>query len=337
MKDPLLSICIPTYNRINYLLENLKVLMPQVKGRQEIEVLINDNGSTDGTEEILLSFCSKYELEISIKRNPNTLYITDNFNDVVNRSKGKYIFLLGDDDIVAPNFIETLLPHIRSYQYSIIHFNRLSGDANCSNNKIHDREFKGWQETLQFEEFVFRVMSSPNFISSQIFKREIWDNGEKYFRSDRYYGYEFLAREYFGALGTKCLYLYMPLVIMRNPPRTWQKFGFIYTMIGMFNIFKDLDSHIPGIKNQWMNRIRKTHFYDFHKFLAYLGKDPELHLKYRSNILEICESKEEKYVVNFLLKHPMKGYASKLYLKALKLQRLLSRKCCIVRCVDFYN
>ena len=57
---PLLSICIPTYNRYEYLISNLEILMPQVaKFADKIEVLINDNASTDSTTEILSKVASE--------------------------------------------------------------------------------------------------------------------------------------------------------------------------------------------------------------------------------------------------------------------------------------
>ena len=48
--QPLLSICIPTYNRSEQLRRALESLVGQ-EGFSEVEVVISDNCSTDGTEE----------------------------------------------------------------------------------------------------------------------------------------------------------------------------------------------------------------------------------------------------------------------------------------------
>lgn len=94
--------------------------------------------------------------------------LRNNFNDVVSRANGEYIFLLGDEDILIPDFIKIILPILRARKYSIVHFNRLSGDERCSNHHIHDIQFIKTAEELSFNDFVKRVMSSPNFISSII-------------------------------------------------------------------------------------------------------------------------------------------------------------------------
>ncbi len=334
--SPILSICIPTYNRKKFLLENLKVLMPQVlPWSGKIEVLINDNASTDGTFEILMRLCDRNEWHIDLKKNKETIYLTDNFKDVISRAKGKYIYLMGDDDIVSPDFINIILPILESNVYSIIHFNRLNGDGICSNNHLHDLAFRALKEELLFEDFVSRVMSSPNFISSLIFSIELWDKGAEHYRKDRYYGYEFLSRVYFPAIGTKCLYYYMPLILMRNPVRTWAKYGFLYTMVGMYNIFEDLDKLIPGLKEKWIHRTRHTHFYDFKMSLADIGRDTETYRPYKAEILNICANRRERFLAKVLLTFPLGGLTSRIYVRILKYWRLFRKKYSLIRKVDF--
>ncbi len=336
---PLLSICIPTYNRYEYLISNLEILMPQVaKFADKIEVLINDNASTDSTTEILSKVASEKKWLINLKTLRNNVGLHDNFVDVISRASGNYIYLMGDDDLLSPNFIEILLPKIAQNEYSIIHFNRISGNGECTNNFLHDRQFNGSLcEELSIEDFIKRVMSAPNFISSVIFKKEIWDNGEIYDCEDKYFGYEFLAREFWGALKTNssCLYYYMPLVIMRNPERTWARFGFLYMMVGMYNIFNDLDKKIPGVKEIWAHRIRHTHFYDFHLLLNDLARDRGLYRQYRDNINEICINRKEKFAVKLLLDLPWAKFVAYVYPKLLKLHRLLWHKYRFERRTDF--
>ena len=48
---PTVSICIPTYNRKYYLKEALKIAFAQTY--KDYEVVIVDDGSTDGTEEMI--------------------------------------------------------------------------------------------------------------------------------------------------------------------------------------------------------------------------------------------------------------------------------------------
>jgi glycosyltransferase involved in cell wall biosynthesis len=52
--SPKVSICIPTYNRKDYLKETLDSVFTQTY--RDYEVVIVDDGSTDGTEEMIKLF-----------------------------------------------------------------------------------------------------------------------------------------------------------------------------------------------------------------------------------------------------------------------------------------
>lgn len=332
----LLSICIPTFNRRSYLLENLSVILPQIRGNDKIELLINDNGSTDDTVIALETLMKNEDCKINLKTFPKGILPADNFKNVVERANGKYIFLLGDDDLLSPDFISILFPVLEKDELDLIHFNRLSGNQFCSNNKLHDSEFRGLQEILTFPDFIRRVMSSPNFMSSLIFKKEIWLNGSNSVVVDRYYGYEWLSRIYFGTkINSKCMYYYFPLVIMRNPSRTWTKHAFLFTMIGMYNIFEDLDKQIPGVKEKWIHRVRHSHFYDFTMSLSDIGKDPETYRPYKEEILKICNNKKERFMANLLLQFPLGGLTPWLYSKIVSITRILRKRVILERKVEF--
>jgi abequosyltransferase len=58
MKKPLLSICIPTYNREKYLKSAIESVLSQAdeKNRNLIEICISDNCSKDNTEKLVKTF-----------------------------------------------------------------------------------------------------------------------------------------------------------------------------------------------------------------------------------------------------------------------------------------
>ena len=62
-KQPLLSICIPTYNRADKLKQTLEsiVSQPEFIDFDEFEIVISDNGSKDGTKEICEELKKKYK------------------------------------------------------------------------------------------------------------------------------------------------------------------------------------------------------------------------------------------------------------------------------------
>ena len=61
--QPLLSICIPIYNRASIIREFLETIMVEKESNQEVELVINDHCSADDTEQI----CKKYSNVPNIK------------------------------------------------------------------------------------------------------------------------------------------------------------------------------------------------------------------------------------------------------------------------------
>jgi abequosyltransferase len=61
-KEPLLSICIPTYNREKYLRRLLDSIVFQKEfiDTNDVEIVIADNASTDSTEELVNEYTKKY-------------------------------------------------------------------------------------------------------------------------------------------------------------------------------------------------------------------------------------------------------------------------------------
>ena len=105
---PLLSICIPTYNRLSYLKELLDKLLPQLNDR--VEILVSDNCSNDGTWDYLLSIPN-----IKKHRHIENIGGDRNIQSVVQMPETQYIWLLCDDDLPSSNLINNILDAIEKY------------------------------------------------------------------------------------------------------------------------------------------------------------------------------------------------------------------------------
>lgn len=96
MKEkPLVSVGIPTYNRVDWLKGAIDSVLNQ--NYSNIDIVVCDNASTDGTEKFMQEYCAKYE-NIKYYRNPTNLGPIKNYQKVAEKLKGKYIFFLPDDD-----------------------------------------------------------------------------------------------------------------------------------------------------------------------------------------------------------------------------------------------
>ena len=96
MEQPLISICIPTYNRSKILKENLDRLVSLKGFDNNVEIVISDNCSTDDTQLVGQHFSSQYS---NIKYFRNEKNIKDaNFPLALDRATGKYIKLQNDNN-----------------------------------------------------------------------------------------------------------------------------------------------------------------------------------------------------------------------------------------------
>lgn len=98
----ILSVNILTWNTFDTLLSTLKVLKNDLS-HIEHEVIIVDNGSTDGCE------------VVATIKNDENLGISVGKNQGVDGSKGKFIMLLDGDLVPVPNSIPLLLQQIQTY------------------------------------------------------------------------------------------------------------------------------------------------------------------------------------------------------------------------------
>lgn len=99
MNEPLLSICCQTYNHKDYIEQAIEGFLMQ-QTDFHFEILLRDDASNDGTQEIVEAYAAKYPEKI------NPLIYSENqfqkgispFRDNVKRAKGKYIAICEGDD-----------------------------------------------------------------------------------------------------------------------------------------------------------------------------------------------------------------------------------------------
>ena len=120
MSNPLVSICTITYNQASYIKQCLDgILMQQCNF--PIEVIINDDCSTDGTKDILNEYATKYPDVIKIEHNPENLGANANFIHNLSRVRGKYVALCeGDDYWDNPHKLQKQVDFLEAHpEYSI--------------------------------------------------------------------------------------------------------------------------------------------------------------------------------------------------------------------------
>lgn len=99
---PLVSIGLPVRNGERCLGEAVQSVLDQEHGR--LELVISDNASNDGTEEICRQFAA-VDGRVRYHRQPQDIGLVGNFNAVLHLARGTYVKWMGDDDWLTPRYV----------------------------------------------------------------------------------------------------------------------------------------------------------------------------------------------------------------------------------------
>lgn len=94
------SVVLPTYNQKQFVREAIESIL--IQNYPNLEIIIGDDGSTDGTQEILLKYKEKYPDLFKLILSTKNEGVTVNCNKILKECTGKYIALFAGDDVWLP-------------------------------------------------------------------------------------------------------------------------------------------------------------------------------------------------------------------------------------------
>ena len=94
-----ISICIPHYNRIHYLLQVLESIASQTY--TDLEVVVSDDCSSDDSQKILTDYKKISPLELVYERQDNNIGYDANLRRSLELGSGDFLFVLGNDDALT--------------------------------------------------------------------------------------------------------------------------------------------------------------------------------------------------------------------------------------------
>lgn len=125
---PKVSVFLPTYNQRHFIDETIESILLQ--DYSNLEIVVGDDGSTDGTQERLLEYQVSYPSLFKLILSESNLGITANSNKILSECTGDYIALLGGDDIWLPGKIHKQVEwFIRNQDAAICHTKTESFDS----------------------------------------------------------------------------------------------------------------------------------------------------------------------------------------------------------------
>ncbi|MBD2516747.1 glycosyltransferase family 2 protein [Nostoc sp. FACHB-973] len=97
---PKITVCIPTFNRISLLPYAIDSVFNQ--SEQDFELIICDDGSTDGTPELMSEYTDH---RIKYIRHPQNIGKSNNMRSGFDAARGEYFIKFDDDDRLTPDFL----------------------------------------------------------------------------------------------------------------------------------------------------------------------------------------------------------------------------------------
>lgn len=163
-----ISVCIPQYNRIEYLVKNLQIIAKQ--SYPDIEVVVSDDNSTDGTEEKIRELKADYKFPLVYKRNLVNKGFDRNLRQSMEIASGDYLLVLGNDDsLTFTDSIERLVQFLKENDLPEVGF------CNYVEEKNKDSIIRRAASSRVFEgspEIAIKFYKSFSFVAGIVFKRE---------------------------------------------------------------------------------------------------------------------------------------------------------------------
>lgn len=131
--QPLVSVCIPTYNRAKKLERAVHALVGG--SYKNIEIIISDNASSDETQNICSAFVAS-DSRVKYFRHAENQGPTKNFEFARDQATGKYFLWHGDDDYLDTDYIRTCVAELEQYP-SLVLASGLGAYHNGDNTLTH--------------------------------------------------------------------------------------------------------------------------------------------------------------------------------------------------------
>ncbi|MGU3406136.1 glycosyltransferase family 2 protein [Methylobacterium brachiatum] len=177
MSLPLVSIIIPTLNRIELLIQTIR--SASLQNYANIELIISDNASRDGTKNLIPQLIGA---KTKIIRRPFTLPLEVNVMEAAKEANGKYIMILSDDDLISSDYVSTMVDAFESDKTVQIGLGRrilIDGETNILHKSDPLSDSSHSELSEEWMTRYFRSQNAHNRINtifSTFYRRSEWIN-----------------------------------------------------------------------------------------------------------------------------------------------------------------
>lgn len=248
-----ISICVPQFNRIQYLLKSLALIEQQTY--PDIEICISDDCSTDETETLIKELIPNYKFPLIYQRFSVNQGFDRNYRKCIEMASGEYALVIGNDDSINGNdSIAQLVNFLKNNNFPDIGFCNLLEErtGNTVIERALDTKVLGTGTDV-----AMKYYSCFSFVGGLIYKKSTFLN----YNTDRYDG-SIYAQMYLGVLmvasGASIFSIKEPMVIkdllldgkFRNSYRD--------RIAKKWADFKVVDGGLPSVINVLISALRDS-------------------------------------------------------------------------------
>ena len=244
--NPLISICIATYNRANFLNELLSSFLNFNYDLSLLEIVIADGGSTDSTSSVVKSYSDL-----------NIVYL----DLAVNKSSGKYVWVFPDDDLISSEAINIVSKSIINDNPDLLIINSSCWNFDFTEN-LNPRNLQIKNDIIiqkeNFHNDLFdKTFRYTSYIGCIIIKSKLWKkvDSKKYFNS-RFIHLGVISEI---PLESKIKIISEPLIKLRIGNAEWSEISILVWS----EKWKDIISNFKNLKTSLLKTVTFNTFKTF--------------------------------------------------------------------------
>ena len=165
-----LSVCIPAYNRPEWLKRALLSIISQ-QVTEEIEIIISDDSTNSQSHEVVKDLLENWAGQWHYVSNVPSLGMAENWNHSLHLATGEYVLILHDDDFLYPESLQKILTKSKKYDMKALLFGVAVVDE--QERVLKRQVVEGY---LAPQEALLRVLSNSSFVRfpSILVEREVF-------------------------------------------------------------------------------------------------------------------------------------------------------------------
>lgn len=172
---PKVSVCIPVYQMAKWLPQAIESVQAQTV--QDFEILVFDDGSTDGTREVALGLADQ-DKRIVVTHSDFNEGGGVAFSKMIPKAKGEYILPFAADDVLSPTYIERALQELELYPAAMMvacHPAFIDAEGNDYVNPADSRMHIPMPVNLPRDQFLAKLKMGNLYFGVGMYRKQCFD------------------------------------------------------------------------------------------------------------------------------------------------------------------